>query len=318
MFSVVIPLYNKAHTIIGTLNTILAQTFQKFEIVIINDGSTDDGVNVIMNFKIDPRIRIISQNNQGVSMARNRGVIEAKYEYIAFLDGDDEWLPGYLEKMKEAIDLFPDSGMYCCAGYVRDKGGNHIRLATKYKNKIQEINFFENPGVFVHSSATVVKKDAFNLTAGFPFGMKRNEDFALFFTLALHVPVVYCGYLLSVYVGCIEGQATNTPGKLVLNHIIDRYNLVHKNYLKLNYNNPSYIIYTKYELRNHFIILLRSKEYDSIKLTLQLLNKEIKALFSPYELYLYSIKQLRQIAIGEIYLTKIRWRMRGFPIAGQR
>ena len=73
MFSIIIPLYNKAHTIVNTLNTVFAQTFQDFEVIIINDGSTDNGVEVIQQHFNNPRIRIIQQKNAGVSAARNRG-----------------------------------------------------------------------------------------------------------------------------------------------------------------------------------------------------------------------------------------------------
>lgn len=116
MISVVIPLYNKEHTITRTLGTVLNQTYKDFEVVIINDGSTDNGVSVIQNFSTDSRIKIINQSNQGVSVARNEGVRNATYEYVAFLDGDDEWLPNYLSKMYEAIQKFPNAGLFCCAG----------------------------------------------------------------------------------------------------------------------------------------------------------------------------------------------------------
>ena len=104
MFSIVIPLYNKAHTIERTLSTVLNQSFKEFEVVIVNDGSTDNSEEVIRNFTSDSRIKIINQENQGVSAARNKGVSLSSFEYVAFLDGDDEWLPDYLLKMKEVAD----------------------------------------------------------------------------------------------------------------------------------------------------------------------------------------------------------------------
>jgi glycosyltransferase involved in cell wall biosynthesis len=103
MISVIIPLYNKAHTIVNTLNTVLRQTFQDFEIVIVNDGSTDNGVEVITTAFNDVRIKIINQANGGVSGARNTGADAAQYNYLAFLDADDEWKLGYLAKIYEAI-----------------------------------------------------------------------------------------------------------------------------------------------------------------------------------------------------------------------
>ena len=84
MFTVVIPLYNKAHSIERTLGTVLAQNFTNFEVLIVDDGSTDNGVEIVKRYTDDIRIKIVQQNNQGVSVARNRGVFEAKYEFIAF------------------------------------------------------------------------------------------------------------------------------------------------------------------------------------------------------------------------------------------
>lgn len=84
MISVVIPLYNKGHVIVNTLRTVFAQTFQNFEVVIVDDGSTDDGVQIIKSNFDDPRLRIVSQSNQGTAVARDRGVKESIYNYIAF------------------------------------------------------------------------------------------------------------------------------------------------------------------------------------------------------------------------------------------
>ena len=99
MISVVIPLYNKAHTIVHTLSTVMRQNYADYEVVIVDDGSTDNGVQLILEHFKDPRIRIVSQENAGVSVARNRGVDEAKGEWVAFLDGDDYLHKDFLNVM---------------------------------------------------------------------------------------------------------------------------------------------------------------------------------------------------------------------------
>lgn len=96
MISIVIPLYNKEKQIAHTLQSVFAQTFQDFEIVIVDDGSTDNSVMEVKKFD-DPRVLLIQQSNAGVSAARNRGIEEANGELIAFLDADDEWMPEFLQ-----------------------------------------------------------------------------------------------------------------------------------------------------------------------------------------------------------------------------
>lgn len=314
MFSIVIPFFNKAHSIERTLKTVLNQTFSDFEVLIINDGSTDNGVEVIKKFSQDSRIIILNQDNQGVSVARNNGVENAKFDYIAFLDGDDEWLPDYLYNMKEAICKFPKAGMFCCAGIVRNANGSEVlRLASKYESKIVEINFFENPHVFLHTSATVVKKDDFKKTIGFPVGMKRNQDYAFFFSLALITPVVYCGFPLSVYVGGVEGQATSVCIDKVLDHVIKRHNLVFENYLKQSTKNKSFIIFMKYELRHAFMINSMNKKVELNRYYLNNLNPGLVKHFNVLEKFLINNTLLSKASIMYTLFTKVRWRMRGFP-----
>lgn len=113
-FSVVIPLYNKQNYIKETIKSVLNQTFQDFEIVIVNDGSKDDSVKVVESIQ-DDRIKLVHQENSGVSVARNMGIKEANAKYIAFLDADDLWLPEFLQTIYELIQNFPDAGLYATA-----------------------------------------------------------------------------------------------------------------------------------------------------------------------------------------------------------
>ena len=95
MISVIIPLYNKEDYISRAIDSVLRQTFKDFELIIVNDGSTDQGPGIARNFH-DRRIRVIDQQNSGEGAARNRGVAEARAELVAFLDADDEWESSFL------------------------------------------------------------------------------------------------------------------------------------------------------------------------------------------------------------------------------
>ena len=113
MISVVIPLYNKEKQIAHTLQSVFNQTFQNFEVVIVDDGSTDGSVAEVEKLS-DSRIRLIHQKNAGVAAARNRGIEEAKGDLIAFLDADDEWKPEYLATQHHLSQKYPDCNVFAC------------------------------------------------------------------------------------------------------------------------------------------------------------------------------------------------------------
>jgi glycosyltransferase involved in cell wall biosynthesis len=323
MFSVVIPLYNKAHTIERTLKSVLVQNFTAFEIIIVDDGSIDNGVDIISAITNDSRIQIIEQVNQGVSVARNVGVANAKYEYIAFLDGDDEWEVNYLKTISDIIKKYPDGGMICCATYYKDDitGKTGLRLAKKYKNKTTEIDFFENPHAFFQTSATVVAKHVFNKTNGFPVGMKKNEDFSLFFSIALLAKTVYCGTPLTYYYGNIKGQATTVnlidQTKTDL-YVINRFNNTFSFWSSLGRKNKTFKIFLKYEIRHIILSLIRKNEFGKIETFLQNIDKGILKLFPFIEIGSYKIQSLQKWNKLYIYATKLVWRSRGYPRIGEK
>ena len=109
MFSVVMPLFNKEDSVPSTIRSILSQTYSNYELIIINDGSTDLSRERAASFS-DPRIQIIDQQNLGVSAARNRGIKAASNPYIAFMDADDIWEPEYLQTQRKLIQDYPEAG----------------------------------------------------------------------------------------------------------------------------------------------------------------------------------------------------------------
>ncbi|HLV70166.1 MAG TPA: glycosyltransferase family A protein [Xanthomarina sp.] len=113
-FSIIIPLYNKEKHIKNTLQSVLDQSFSNFEVIIVNDGSTDNSLNQV-NAVIDERIKVYSIENSGVSAARNYGIKKAQAEYITFLDADDLWESHHLKNLDELLKTFPDCGLYATA-----------------------------------------------------------------------------------------------------------------------------------------------------------------------------------------------------------
>jgi glycosyltransferase involved in cell wall biosynthesis len=314
MISVIIPLYNKESTILKTLTSVINQAYKDFEIVIIDDGSTDNSISIINNNFDDHRIKIISQSNQGVSIARNQGVFHSKYELIAFLDADDLWDEKYLDFMVKAYNMFPYVGMYCCAGFVKNADGSILeRVDYEIKNPISRIDFFKNPHIYLHTSSTVVKKEVFNQVGGYPEKMIRNQDFALFFSIALVADVAYCNLLLSTYVGGVANQATSSFSEKTLKSIIWRFNHVHRNWIKFNKKNDLYLVFTKYEIRHQIKTFILNNKFSYLEIFLTDLDSELINEFSFFERFLYKKFFFRKASVLYINLTKVRWRMRRFP-----
>lgn len=204
-FSVVIPLYNKAPYIERAINSILNQTLQEFEIIVVNDGSTDNGREIV-EAMLDPRIRLINQANQGVSVARNRGIHEATYELIAFLDADDEWLRSYLAEIQTLIRNFPDCGAYA-VGVKTIRPNGEIFLPNLSKLPAEPwigiiLNFFElfqdAISAFIPSSV-VIPKRVLQEVDGFPVGIKLLEDIYCWVNIAIRYPIAFNPKRLVVY-----------------------------------------------------------------------------------------------------------------------
>lgn len=320
MFSVIIPLYNKAHTIERTLRSVFAQTYQKFEVIVINDGSTDGSEEIVEKIE-NQRIRLISQENLGVSAARNRGVQESKHEWIAFLDGDDEWMPNYLESVSTVVKTLEDVELILTGRYGQDYISNkRIDVTPKqYYNKLEEIDFFQNPHVFAHISATTVKREtlvnSFDNWGKFIEGQKSNEDFTFLFRAALHVKVGYYGLPLAIYNGNVSNQATSTISpKKKLSDSIQFHNTVLDEWVSTSFDNKSFRVFMRYEMRHIILQYIKKNDYFSLVYFVENVLAKRTYIMGGLECGFYTKKSLKSIATLFIMLTKLRWRLRGFPV----
>ena len=209
MFSVIIPLYNKAAYIEKAIRSVLNQTYQEFELIIVDDGSTDESLKIaknVMSFLSPPLggWGVTHQQNQGVSTARNNGVKAAKYDYIAFLDADDWWEPTYLEEMKQLILDFPQAGIYG-SSYYKVKNGRFIpaNIGVDAGFERGEINYFKAYSktfwMPLTSISVVIKKTVFNSENGFKPMLKLGEDFDLWVRIAMKYSVVLLNKPLAYY-----------------------------------------------------------------------------------------------------------------------
>lgn len=195
--SVVIPLYNKEAYIKRALESILDQSAQDFEIIVVDDGSTDEGVRVIKEFR-DSRIVIVQQKNLGVSAARNRGILESKYELIAFLDADDEWMPNFLETILKLRVDYPHAGLYATNYHIVGNEGktNTICDSLMPSTPINELlhNYFQIVKYGCHifcSSSVAVPKQVFSQVGVFNDKVWWGEDDDIWGRIALKYPLAF-------------------------------------------------------------------------------------------------------------------------------
>lgn len=202
--SVVIPLYNKASHIARAIRSVLAQSYADFELIIVDDGSTD-GSSAVVREIADPRVRLLTQKNAGVSAARNRGVAATQADLVAFLDADDEWLPDFLQTVVALIRRFPEAALWGTAYSMRQVGGGLIPVkinpAIARERSGLLINFFRAaiPEQPIHPSSMIVRKAALLKAGGFAENLVRLEDTEMLFRMALRYPIAYCPVVHAVY-----------------------------------------------------------------------------------------------------------------------
>ena len=177
-FSVVIPLYNKEHYIEATIRSVLSQSCKDFEIIVVDDGSKDNSLALAQKFE-GGNIRVIAQENQGVSVARNTGILNAKGEYICFLDADDEWRPEYLATINGLTEQYPESAIFVTA-YAVNMGNGKINLSTRLEPETGCLPSYwltlAKGYDFVWTSATTMRRQTLIDAGLFKPGEKIGQD----------------------------------------------------------------------------------------------------------------------------------------------
>ncbi|QSB26172.1 glycosyltransferase family 2 protein [Flavobacterium sp. CLA17] len=201
-FSIIIPLYNKENFIENTIQSVLAQTFQDFEVILINDGSTDKSEAKALQFK-DPRIHYYSKKNEGVSLARNFGIEKAKSPNITFLDADDYWYPDFLQVMFEKISQFPEQKVFSAAIEIETSKKTFPAQYSIPKTSSSElVNYFRasTKEPIIWTSCAVFHKSVFDEIGVFDPKIKSGQDTDLWIRIGLVYPVLFSWNILARYV----------------------------------------------------------------------------------------------------------------------
>lgn len=208
-FSVIIPLYNKEKYIKATLDSVLAQSFKDFEVVIVNDGSTDNSQAIVQDYD-DGRISVISKENKGLSHTKNYGIQNANGSYMAFLDADDLWSDTYLETCFSQIESHPDFKVFA-TNYNVFWPKEHIDLAKKdnkksrYKNISQYTDIIKYP---ISQSSFIVHKSVFEKAGYFDASINYGEDEDFYIRCLKHFAISYNPNPLIFYRLGIDNQMT--------------------------------------------------------------------------------------------------------------
>lgn len=282
VFSIVIPLYNKEQTIDRAIESILNQSYDKFEIIIVDDGSTDNSLEKAKNYE-DSRIKIYKQKNSGVSSARNKGIEKAKYNYIGFLDADDMWKKNFLKEIVFLINKYPDRGLYA-TGYEFHLENNSTELA-EYSNLSQDFrgeirNYFKytlnNP--LISASSVVIPKKTFKEVGFFDNSLAFGEDLDMWFRIALEKSLAFTNKSLAIYYQNASDRACNRDISM------------EKDFIKKIISNMDFYKSSKNSFNNEYIKTLFVRRIKSLILS----NKRKEARYVLHNLnsrlkYLYYI-----------------------------
>ena len=229
--SVVLPLYNKEKAIARTVESVLKQTKPDFELIIVNDGSTDNSLAVAQQLALqDSRLRIIDKPNGGVSSARNTGIKAASGEYIALLDGDDTWDPTFLEEQVRLIEDFPKAGLWG-VNYAFVRSGIPYPcqqgMGAGFRGYVENYFGTKHNDLFC-SSSVMIRKNVFEQVGYFDERIAASEDLDMWFRIILHFPIVYYDKVLVYYQQDAENRVAYDTGVRVpltrdIRYYIDKF-----------------------------------------------------------------------------------------------
>jgi glycosyltransferase involved in cell wall biosynthesis len=206
--SVVIPLFNKERSIRRTIDSVLRQSRRPEELIVVDDGSSDRSAEIALETLSRGgdglRWRVVSQQNSGVSLARNRGAEEATSHFIAFLDADDEWLPAYLEEIERLAGAHPEATVLTVRLAKPGRKGQLLPEPSAlppgfFGMLARPLDLYRRGYGIISSSSVVIRRDAWERSGGFPAGVRSGEDMFWWLHLCMAEKFAHSAAMLSVW-----------------------------------------------------------------------------------------------------------------------
>ena len=311
LITVIIPLYNGEKYIRRSIESVLAQTYTNYELIVVDDGSTDSGSEVVQNI-YDPRLHLVQQINLGVSAARNKGIAEGKGKYFAFLDADDEWDINFLEAMVNLSYIYPLAGIYA-SGYrllFQNRQGIEITAAESKKQirtvLITDYFYRLNHAGIILASGVMIPGYIFDKLGSFNISETYEEDEEMWIRIAYRYHIAYDTRILFSYyqTGCTNkprfnvSQQYSPTVKTMERLLLENYGHLHSdNVLITRINKVIQYHINLFILRNKRSAALKYLENSKMSYTMPLTYKLIKIkLFWPF-IYIgvLSIKAIKYI-----------------------
>lgn len=306
-FSVVIPLYNKQTYIKRSLNSVLAQTMTDFEVVVIDDGSTDSSAAIVKSI-LDQRVRLIQQQNSGVSAARNRGISECYGEWVAFLDADDEYFPECLQEMYSCVKKFPQAGaVYVDPVWFRD--GEQINVVSQTAETYELLPDYFDQIIFhggneINSSCVAVKKAVFSQAGLFPVGITIGEDSDMWMRIAWSTQIAHVSKALSIY-HMDAGESDWEKELLNEAYWVKTYNSwLTEGRISENKLKSSARYFQRYILSRALRLALKGKKHEARRMLIENVDWLVAPKRYAFKVLLYSIFPIRELRSWSVKLGR--------------
>lgn len=288
LFSIIMPAYNAENTIRESIISVLNQDFVDYELIVVNDGSTDHTRECVEKFEND-KIVLLNVENSGVSNARNAGIAHSTGKYICFLDSDDLWMKNHLSTLKKLIKTYPLCNAFCTSYQIRNFNGKYSIPSRKtleiLKTEDAEIeNYFEfqrKNGNFLHINSFCVKKEILAVTGCFQPFEKIGEDTDFFYRIFARYSLVVSKKITSEY----RRNPTSVTAKRVFNYrwcFLENYkSLINDDDIKDNIKNDIIMVINQYKISAARNMILEGKKKEA-KLCLLNVNKKMVVLKNYY------------------------------------